>query len=470
MENNRNNGVEKKNYDISELIKKIKDNTEIVQVIIDKGMIYVPVYYSVSVHKKYFKIYDKYKDCRKAFCGLVLAMINNNMAQIDQVVKNTSLNDIEKFDDRYLIKILEVTVKQSDDLTEYYNKNITDNYFERFYRAIEYEKDKYTKHLKNMSKKFWGINSILNSSYKYLFNNHTKINELYNYKNKFLKGNYSGFAKYTKLMPKYNYIAKSAISNINMGYLNDTWMKYSSNYAIKNINYVQKKFVNYNLARLYNNTARSILANISNPYISHVLSKNIVANIGNIEITDSDINILNKYELSEKEILETQNVVSDIFNESMQQKINDRWELFACKNPLIAKFLKLVIESIMGILIVAIISNGYHVIKTTIDSKNINKNNSEELKIIKKDISTKVKNQFYGNENIIFNYYRYIISDKACIRTGRYMHSYSIMKFHKGDFVQIIKKDKHWCYIEYISEDDNAIRGWVNTIYTRRFD
>lgn len=469
MENDKNDGEEKKIYDISELIREIKDNTEIVQVPIDKGIIYVAIYYSASVHEKYFESYDKYKDYRKAFCSLVLSMINN-MVQIDQVVKDIELNDIEKFDDRYLIKILEVTVKQSDDLTEYYNKNVTDNYFERFYHAIEYEKDKYTEHLKNISEKFFGINSILNSSYKYLSNNYTKINELYKYKNRFLKVDYLGFANYAKLMPKYNYIAKSAIPNINMGYLNDTWMKYSSNYAMKNIDYFQEKFVNHNLARLYNNAAKSILANISKPYISRALSKNIVTNIGNIEITDSDIDSMNKYEPSEKEILETQNVVSDIFNESIQQKIDNRWKIFKQNNPLIAKMIKMIFEAIIAYLISLILNNAGNIIKNMINIKSIDNINHQELKVIKKDVAAKIGNEFYKNKNIVFNAYRYIISDKTYIRVKRSANSYCIKKLHKGDFVQVIKKNKHWCYVEYVNEDDNAIRGWVNTIYTRRFD
>lgn len=156
------NDKSKKIHDASELIKSIKNKTKIVQVPSDKGIFYVSVYYNCNAHKKYFEIYDEFKDYRKAFCGLVLSMIKDNMAQVEQKVNNIELNDIENFDDKDLIKILELVVGQSKTLAEYYNKNVIDNYFERFYNAIEYERDKCLKECKNLSKTMLkGLNSAI---------------------------------------------------------------------------------------------------------------------------------------------------------------------------------------------------------------------------------------------------------------------------------------------------------------------
>lgn len=201
-------------------------------------------------------------------------------------------------------------------------------------------------------------------------------------------------------------------------------------------------------------------------------------------ITDEDIDSLNNYRPTTEEISETQNIIKDVFSENdtviekknIQQKIDGKWKVFSNKNPLIAKFVMIIITIIITNLINLAIANRNNfvrgitnIIRITIDKKNIN---NEELKIIKKDVSFKIRNEFHENENIIFRTYRYIISDKAYVRVRKSMKSYCIKKLYKGNVVEIIKKNNHWSYVEYIDENnnDNIVKGWVNNIYTRRFD
>ncbi|MEY7999668.1 hypothetical protein AB8U03_05515 [Clostridium sp. Mt-5] len=335
MENNKNDGKEKRIYDISGLIQGIKDNTEIVQISIDKGIIYVPVYYSMSVQKKYFESYDKYKDYRKAFCSLVLSMINNNMAQVDQVVKNIELNDIEKFDDRYLIKILEVTVKQSDDLTEYYNKNVIDDYFERFYHAIEYEKDKYMDHLKNMSE-------IITSSLKGTIETMSKIYEVFqpyvnyisDYANNLVKCIQSSevFNKIPELVLAMNDLKEKLpkrIKNVNIELLKFSWYTFGE-FSIPDINdlyYVIEEYKKSNNINDYKNNVNRIMNDFIDNESDYIIQKTF-------QLFPTHKNIINDaYDAHKKELytlsipiflIQADGICNEILGVSLYSKIHNK--------------------------------------------------------------------------------------------------------------------------------------------------
>jgi|GEM_PF-1510696 len=136
---------------------------QIIEVSTDRGMICIPIWYSLNVQEKYFDEYEESKDPRKAFCALVLSMVEDNASQTNQSIENININDIYGIDDKYLIDILELIVMQSDDLTQYYKKNSTDNYFEDFYNSISYERDKYMSEFKKAFKIPESLKSTINS-------------------------------------------------------------------------------------------------------------------------------------------------------------------------------------------------------------------------------------------------------------------------------------------------------------------
>ncbi len=182
-------------------------NPQIIEVSTDGGIIYIPIWYSLNVQEKYFDEYEESKDPRKAFCALVLSMVEDNASQTNQSIENININDIYGIDDKYLIDILELIVMQSDDLTQYYKKNSTDNYFEDFYNSISYERDKYikvnkefiariTKHLSEASKKSKIIhNEFLKFGWYFQNFDRYRIKDIYNVINSDLKNNKEEYIK-----------------------------------------------------------------------------------------------------------------------------------------------------------------------------------------------------------------------------------------------------------------------------------
>ncbi|MEL5897290.1 hypothetical protein AAGC94_04300 [Clostridium sporogenes] len=176
------NNNEKDQNDLYDNLKKIKDNIQIIEVNIDKGLIYIPIWYNINAHIKYFDEYEKFEDYRKAFCGLIFSMIEDNVPQIKQLIDDININDIYQIDDKYLIKVLKLVIDQSDDLTEYYNEKSTGNYFEDFYDSINYEKNKYMKKIQESFKIPKSLENIINSIPKitiptYVTKNLQQVNE-----------------------------------------------------------------------------------------------------------------------------------------------------------------------------------------------------------------------------------------------------------------------------------------------------
>ncbi|MBY6873397.1 hypothetical protein HYH37_09405 [Clostridium botulinum] len=177
------NNNEKDQNDLYDNLKKIKDNIQIIEVNIDKGLIYIPIWYNINAHIKYFDEYEKFEDYRKAFCGLIFSMVEDNVPQINQLIDDININDIYKIDDKYLIKVLKLVIDQSDDLTDYYNENFTGNYFEDFYNSINYEKNKCMKKIQESFKIPKSLESIINSVSKitiptYVTKNLQQVNKL----------------------------------------------------------------------------------------------------------------------------------------------------------------------------------------------------------------------------------------------------------------------------------------------------
>ncbi|NFE24283.1 hypothetical protein EXN54_14940, partial [Clostridium botulinum] len=75
---------------------KNKKNTKIIEVNIDKGVLCIPIWYGINAHIKYFDEYEKFEDYRKAFCGLIFSMVEDNVPQINQLIDDININDIYK--------------------------------------------------------------------------------------------------------------------------------------------------------------------------------------------------------------------------------------------------------------------------------------------------------------------------------------------------------------------------------------
>jgi hypothetical protein len=474
------NDKSKKIHNASELIKSIKNKTKIVQVPSDKGIFYVPVYYNCNAHKKYFEIYNKFKDYRKAFCGLVFSMIKVNMAQVEQKINNVEIKDVENFNDKDLIKILELVVKQSKTLTEYYNKNVIDNHFERFYNAIEYERNKCLKKCEDIANRFLDFRNTIQSIPKSFIDNLVQVNKLFQF-------NYDNWCK---IIPKFNvddFRINGGISDvISSNNLFCTQLIWKANNVAETLApIIDTKIQIEEMLQPLTGMSKIISDSVVSQFkTSFKPIWNFQRLAEDMVLTDEDIESLNNYRPTTEEISETQNIIKDVFSENdtvvekknTQQKIDAKWKIFSNKNPLIAKFIMIIITIIITNLVNLAITNRNNfvkgitnIIRITSDKKNIN---NGELKVIKKDVAFKIKNEFHENEKIVFRTYRYIVSDKAYVRVRKSMKSYCIKKLYKGNVVEIIKKNNHWSYVEYIDEDnnDNIVKGWVNNIYTRRFD
>ncbi|WP_139355942.1 BAR domain-containing protein [Clostridium felsineum] len=94
---------------------------------INNIVINIPSYYSLNAEIKYFDLYEKYKDYRKSFCGLILEMIKEK--------DNINIKNVEVITDDELIKVIKIYLENYEELKINFEQCFNGNYFETFYVA-----------------------------------------------------------------------------------------------------------------------------------------------------------------------------------------------------------------------------------------------------------------------------------------------------------------------------------------------
>lgn len=105
----------------------IDKKTKNIKLKINNIVINIPSYYSLNAEVKYFDSYEKYKDYRKSFCGLILEMIKEK--------DNINIKNVEVITDDELIKVIKIYLENYEKLKINFEQCFNGNYFETFYVA-----------------------------------------------------------------------------------------------------------------------------------------------------------------------------------------------------------------------------------------------------------------------------------------------------------------------------------------------
>lgn len=89
--------------------------------------------------------------------------------------------------------------------------------------------------------------------------------------------------------------------------------------------------------------------------------------------------------------------------------------------------------------------------------------NSETYTV--KNINYELKREIPNEFRSVF---RIVVKDGLIVRDNKKVNSNINGILNSKDIIKIVEKNKNWTYIEFTSEDDEFIEGWVFTRYLKQ--
>lgn len=139
---------EKSKVTTEDIIETLKKNTEKVNVCINSKQIELPIHYNLMATESYVESYEVTKNCKEAFYVMLLDTIG---ISDDEYIKNIKIEDLRTINNDDLIRIGEIVIKQSKDLSLNYRNNKENSFYENFNIAILKEYEKYKKEIKKVT-------------------------------------------------------------------------------------------------------------------------------------------------------------------------------------------------------------------------------------------------------------------------------------------------------------------------------
>lgn len=166
-----------KNLTTNNIIESIKNAIKLIPVHLNDDEIKLPIFYNANASIAYHEAFEETKDFRKAFCIMVLQIVDDmkgfkfNKDEFPILCKE----DIEGICDNDLQKIADAIISESESLRKFY-KNDGVNYFENFNVAMLSEKKMISKNIIARLNPMIEMAKRVNKSYVIRSNEFQKIN------------------------------------------------------------------------------------------------------------------------------------------------------------------------------------------------------------------------------------------------------------------------------------------------------